>query len=252
MTSLKEKLASNTVSVGSWITIGHPSVAEILLQSPFDWLVIDMEHSAITIEQAQTLIAAIQAAGKAPLVRVGENDAYLIKRVMDAGAHGVVVPMVNSKEDALRAVDSVKYPPEGKRGVGLYRAQAYGEGFDKYREWLSGNSVIIAQIEHIDAVNNIEEILSVKGIDGCIIGPYDLSASLGIPGNFQDKRLLDALEKVKTACKKRGKPLGYHIIQPDHKELKKKVDEGYTFLAFSLDFLFLGRKCKEELSYMKW
>jgi len=251
MDSLKKKLSENKLTVGSWVTIGHPSVVEVLLQSPFDWLVIDMEHSVISLETAQDLISTIESNGAAPLVRVGENHPNLIKRVMDAGAHGVVVPMINSKEDAIKAVESVKYPPEGKRGVGLYRAQKYGEGFNEYKKWLSENSVVIAQIEHIDAVKNIEEILQVKGIDGCIIGPYDLSGSMGIPGEYNDEKVLEALEKVKTACKKMNKPLGYHVIPPDSEEAKKKIDEGYTFIAFSLDFLFLGRKCKEEFGKLK-
>lgn len=251
MKTLKEKLKSNEVTFGSWLTIGHTSVAEILLQSPFDWLVIDMEHSAIPLETAQNFIAVIESKGASPLVRVGENNPNLIKRVMDAGAHGVIVPMVNSKEDAIRAVESVKYPPKGKRGVGLYRAQRYGEGFDEYKDWLSENSIVIAQIEHIDAIKNIEEILSVEGIDGCIVGPYDLSGSMGIPGKYNDNKVIEALEKVKEICKKLNMPLGYHIIPPDAAEAKKKIDEGYTFIAFSLDFLFLGRKCKEEFGKLK-
>lgn len=251
MYSLKDKLLKNKLTIGSWITIGHPAIAEILLQSPFDWLTIDMEHSAIDLTQAQMLISLIEAKGVAPLVRVGENRPNIIKKVMDFGAHGVIVPMVNSREDALRAVESVKYPPTGKRGVGLYRAQKYGEGFEEYKNWLSKESVVIAQIEHIDGVKNIEEIMKVDGIDGCIVGPYDLSGSLGIPGEFEDKKVTDSLEKVKITCKRIGKPLGYHVIPPEYNELKKKIDDGYTFLAFSLDFLFLGRKCKEELRKLK-
>jgi len=249
--TLKEKLEKNKLTIGSWITIGHPTVAELMLQAPFEWLVVDLEHSAITLDAAQVLISTIEGGGRTPLVRVGENNQALIKRVMDLGAHGVIVPMVNSKEDAKRAVDSVKYPPVGKRGVGLYRAQKYGEGFEEYKKWLADESVVIVQIEHIDAVKNIEEILKVKGVDGCIIGPYDLSASLGIPGKFDDKRMKNALERVREACRRLKKPLGFHVVPPDHKLLQQKIDEGYTFLAFSLDFMFLGAKCREELAKVK-
>ena len=129
MKSLKERLRKKEVTVGSWITLGHPSVAEIMAHSGFDWLTVDMEHSAITLHQAQQLIQVIELSGVVPLVRVGENDPNLIKRVMDAGAHGVIVPMVNSKEEAEKAVRSVKYPPKGSRGVGLARAQKYGADF---------------------------------------------------------------------------------------------------------------------------
>src|SRR3990172_12592200 len=123
MVNLKEKLKQNKLTIGSWITIGNSSIAEIMAKAGFDWLTVDMEHSAITLHQAQQLIQIIELSGVVPLVRVGENSPNLIKRVMDAGAYGVIVPMVNSKEDAEKAVNAVKYPPVGNRGVGLARAQ---------------------------------------------------------------------------------------------------------------------------------
>jgi 2-dehydro-3-deoxyglucarate aldolase len=169
--SLKRKMKSGNVTVGSWITLGHPAIAEIMANAGFDWLTVDMEHSAITLHQAQQLIQVIELCGVAPLVRVGENSENLIKRVMDAGAHGVIIPMVNTREDAIKAVSSVKYPPAGKRGVGLARAQGYGLEFERYRQWVSADSVVIVQIEHINAVNNMESILAVDGGDGFLFGP---------------------------------------------------------------------------------
>src|SRR3990167_7462058 len=134
MVNVKERLRRNEVTHGSLVTLGHSSIAEIMAKSGFDWLTVDMEHSAITLHQAQQLIQVIELCGVLPLVRVGENNPNLIKRVMDAGSHGVIVPMVNTKEDAVKAVDSVRYPPMGKRGVGLARAQGYGLEFDRYKE----------------------------------------------------------------------------------------------------------------------
>ena len=122
----------NKISIGSWITLGHFSIAEIMAKAGFDWLCVDMEHSVIDYYEAEKLIAAIGANNCVPYVRVGANDPVIIKRVLDAGAKGIIVPMVNSKEDATRAVSSVKYPPMGKRGVGLARAQGYGFEFDEY------------------------------------------------------------------------------------------------------------------------
>ena len=180
--TLKDLLKGRGVTLGSWITLGHPAIGEILAGCGFDWLTIDMEHSAITLAECQELVRVIELAGCAPLARVGENDPNLLKRVMDAGAHGVIVPQVNSREEALRAVASVRYPPEGTRGVGLARAQGYGLNFDTYREWNREESVVIVQVEHIEAVKHLGEILSVPGVDGFIVGPYDLSASLGHPG----------------------------------------------------------------------
>jgi 2-dehydro-3-deoxyglucarate aldolase len=241
------KLKNQQLTVGSWITIGHPNVVEIMGTAGFEWLCIDMEHTSIDLTMAQMLISTIQANNMKAFVRVSKNEEVIIKKVMDAGADGVIVPMVKSKEDAKKAVDYVKYPPQGKRGVGLYRAQNYGLGFESYKKWVEEEAIIIAQIEHIDAVENIDEILQVEGIDGTIVGPYDLSGSMGFPGEFEREDVKLALEKVKNACKKHNKPLGFHVISSDAEKLDEKIKEGYTFLAFSLDFFFLGDKAREEM-----
>jgi len=248
---LKQSLIKNELTIGSWITMGHSSIVEIMATAGFDWLTIDMEHSTITLDITQNLIATIKANKMDALVRVGKNDELIIKHVMDAGADGVIVPMICTKEDAEHAVGSVKYPPIGKRGVGLARAQDYGIGFDKYKEWLKNDSIIIAQIEHKVAIENIEDIISVEGIDGIIIGPYDMSASFGIPGELDSHILLDAIKKVEMACKESNFPLGYHVIKPNHKEVQYKIDLGYTFIGFSLDFFFLGDKAREEMEELK-
>ena len=251
MKSLKERLRKKEVTVGSWITLGHPSVAEIMAHSGFDWLTVDMEHSAITLHQAQQLIQVIELSGVVPLVRVGENDPNLIKRVMDAGAHGVIVPMVNSKEDAEKAVRSVKYPPRGFRGVGLARAQKYGADFEGYRKWNQKESVVIVQVEHIRAVENLEAILSVEDVDGFLIGPYDLSGSLGVPGQFDHPNVVAALKRVRDVSKKMNALSGFHVIPPDPAGVSKKIREGYRFIAYSLDILFLGDACRKGLKEIR-
>lgn len=244
---LKEKLNKKKVTIGSWITIGHTAVAEIMAQAGYDWLVVDMEHSAITLDIAQDLIRVIELSNVVPLVRVGENSHHLIKRVMDAGAHGVIVPMVNSSNDAKKAVSSVQYPPNGFRGVGLARAQKYGADFEGYRKWNDREGIVIVQIEHIKGVENLEAILSVPGIDGFIIGPYDLSGSLGVPGQFDHPEVRKALERVKEVAEQMDAVSGFHVISPDTDVLKEKVREGYKFLAHSLDILFLGQNCRNSL-----
>ncbi|MDY6917838.1 MAG: aldolase/citrate lyase family protein [Chloroflexota bacterium] len=249
--TLKRKMQKRQTTIGSWITLGHTSIAEIMARAGFEWLVVDMEHSAITLDIAQQLILAIEACGATPLVRVEENNASLIKRVMDAGAYGVIVPMVNSKREAEAAVAAVKYPPVGKRGVGLARAQGYGDKFDEYAAAVNDESVVVVQIEHIDAVNNLESILSVEGVDGCIVGPYDLSGSLGVPGCFEHPDVLAALDKVERTCSRQDVALGFHIIQPDHTLVIERVSKGYTFVALSLDILFLGNSCREEMSQLR-
>ena len=249
--NIKEDLRSGRLTVGSWITIGNTSLAEIMARSGFDWLTVDMEHSSITLSQAQQLIQVIDSRGVTPLVRVGANDSNLIKRVMDAGSHGVIVPMVNTKEDAIRAVEAVKYPPDGTRGVGLARAQGYGLEFDKYKDWVNKESIVVAQIEHIDAVSNLEEILNVKGVDASIIGPYDLSASLGFPGEFDRRQVKEAINAYLNVCVKLNKPAGFHCIPPSARAAEDKMKEGFKFIAFSLDTLFLGEKIKSELTGLK-
>jgi 2-dehydro-3-deoxyglucarate aldolase len=248
-TLLKKKLLNNELTIGSWVTIGHPSIVEVLSSASFDWLTIDLEHTTIDYSTAQVLISTIQANNMSALVRVSKNDEVYIKRVLDAGADGVIIPMVNNAEDAKKAVEYVKYPPEGKRGVGLYRAQQYGlnNGFNNYKKWLVESVVIIAQIEHIEAVNNIEEIISTPGIDGVIIGPYDLSGSMGFPGEFDKPEVKTAIDKVIAACKKKNFPAGFHVIDPTAEKLQEKINDGYRFLAFSTDFLFMGESAKQLL-----
>lgn len=240
-TQLKQCLSSNKLTLGSWITLAHSAIPEIMAAAGFDWLTVDMEHSAITLDQAQTLIQVIELAGAAPLVRVSENNPVLIKRVMDAGAHGVIVPNVNTREEAIAAVKAVRYPPVGNRGVGLGRAQGYGVSFDSYAEWLSKNSVVVVQIEHIQAVNNIEAIVSVEGVDAFFVGPYDLSASLGTPGQFDNPKMAAAMDKLHRTAKELKVTAGIHVVQPDANEVIDRINQGYRFIAFSLDTLFLSQ-----------
>jgi 2-keto-3-deoxy-L-rhamnonate aldolase RhmA len=246
--NLKKRIKKRELTIGSWITIGHTVVAEIMARAGYDWLVVDMEHSAITLDSAQDLIRVIELCGVVPLVRVGENDPNLIKRVMDAGAYGVIVPMVNSKADAEKAVASVQYPPKGFRGVGLARAQKYGVDFEGYKKWNEQESIVIVQVEHIKAVENLEDILSVEGVDGFIIGPYDLSGSLGVPGQFDHTEVISALSRVKEVSKKMNALSGFHVIPPEVEAFQEKVREGYKFIAYSLDSLMLSAQSKVILT----
>jgi len=249
--SLKSKLNNNELTLGSWVTIGHPAVIEIMASAGFEWLVVDMEHTSIDLTTAHNLIATIQANGMKALVRVSKNEEVIIKKVLDIGADGIVVPMVKSKEDALEAIDYAKYPPVGKRGVGLFRAQKYGLGFDEYKNWVNEELVIIAQIEHIKAVENIEEIINTEGIDGVIIGPYDLSGSMGYPGEYERSDVKKAIEDVLLACKKNSVPSGFHVIESDSSKLKERIAQGCTFLAYSLDFFFLGDSARSGMDTIK-
>jgi 2-keto-3-deoxy-L-rhamnonate aldolase RhmA len=241
----------NDISIGSWITLNHMGIVEIMADAGFNWLCIDMEHSVIDYDGAQNLIATIQAKGLQAFVRVGENNTRIIKRVLDAGADGVIVPMVCSEADAIRAIDAVKYPPLGIRGVGLARAQKYGFGFEEYRDTIANNVKLIVQIEHVDGVNNLEEILSLEGVDGSIVGPYDLSGSMGKPGQYYDEDVKEVLEKYERTVKKYNKTIGFHVIEPDHNLVLEKINKGYNFIAFSLDSIFLGQMARTQMNNLK-
>ena len=183
---IKKLIEADGVSIGSWMSMAHVSIAEIIAAAGYDWVVIDTEHGAISVSDVMPLIIAIENRGAIPLVRLTWNDPIQAKVVLDSGAAGVLVPMVNNKEDAQLAVEAAKYPPLGARGTGLARAQNYGVAFEAYVRDANRDGLLIVQIEHIEAVNNIDEILSVPGIDGTFIGPYDLSMSMGKPGKLND------------------------------------------------------------------
>lgn len=248
---LKTKLVRQELALGCWVTLSHPLIPEILAPAGFDWLAVDMEHSSIDLSGLLPLIISIEHNGMVPLVRVGENNPNLIKRVMDAGAYGVIVPNVNTAREAQAAVNAVKYPPQGTRGVGLYRAQGYGRLFEAYKKWVAQESVVIIQIEHIDAVNNIDAIFSVKGIDAFLVGPYDLSGSMGMPGALTHPKVEAAIKKVLAAAKKYKIPAGYHSVASNPKMVLKRAKQGFKFLGFSLDSIFLGTAAVDAMAVVK-
>jgi len=249
--SLKQKLQNNELTIGSWIMMGNVMSVEVMALAGFDWLVVDIEHTSIDLETTQLLISTIQAYNMQALVRVSKNEEVIIKKVLDMGADGIVVPMVSSKEDAIQAVEYAKYPPIGKRGVGLYRASKYGVGFEEYKKWVDKELVIIAQIEHIDAVNNIDEIIKVDGIDGTIIGPYDLSGSMGYPGEFEREDVKNAVQKVLDRCKVNSTPSGFHVVDTDPEKLQVKIDQGCTFLAYGIDYFFMRDAAMSGMKILK-
>ena len=248
---LKSKLAKSEITIGSWITLSHPSIAEIMATAGFDWLVLDMEHSVLELSEIQILIQVLEIKKCPAIVRLTSNHPDQIKRVMDAGATGVMIPLVRSAADAEAAVQAVHYPPRGKRGVGLARAQGYGAKFQEYRDWLENNAVIVAMIEHIDAVNEIDSILSVDGIDAYIIGPYDLSGSMGHIGEFSHPDVTAAIEHVLKVGKRLGKPGGIHVVEPNQEELRQRISAGFNFIGYGLDIRILDTLCRSHIRSIK-
>lgn len=238
---LKKALRERRLTIGSWMTFQFPPIAEMLARAGFDWLVVDLEHTSIDLHEAQTLMMIMENAGVEPLVRVGANDPLIIKRVMDAGAHGIIVPDVRSAEDARAAAASMFYPPRGTRGAGLGRAQGYGMDFDGYLEWLRESAVLIVQIEHVDAVDNLDDILAVDEVDAFMIGPYDLSASIGKPGRFNAPDVMELVGRVTGAIQKSRKVGGIHVVHPDPRQLRTRIDEGYRLIAYGDDMVVIAR-----------
>lgn len=243
---LKNKLRNRKPVFASWTSLHHPSITEIFCRSGVDFIGIDIEHSTISQEQSQRIIAASQALGTLCLPRVASHNEEMIKRVLDSGADGIIAPMVNTAQEAKHLVSWCKYPPEGKRSFGISRGQGYGFDFDRYTDTWNVASSLVVQIESITGVENIEEILKVDGIDGVMIGPYDLSGSLNIPGKIYHPKVIESGNRVISACQKAGKACGTQIIEPDDIKIKKALKNGFTFIVLSSD-VFLLWKWSEKM-----
>jgi len=245
---VKAKLKAGKPSVGTWLTIGHPDVSEILADLGFDWVVFDMEHGPLSVETVQGMMQSMSySVDCVPMVRVGWNDLVLIKRALDIGAYGLVIPWVNTREDAVRAVSYCKYPPEGIRGCGPRRAARRDK---EYIETANEEILILVQIETETAIKNLDEIFSVKGVDACFIGPSDLSMSLGVFRKFDHPKFRDAIDKVLRACKKSGVAPGMHCSESRQGRLpyiNDAIAQGFQFCALDSDTGFLTTGTKEAL-----
>jgi 2-keto-3-deoxy-L-rhamnonate aldolase RhmA len=248
---IKAMLAAGQVAMGGWVTIAHPTVAEIMAAVGFDWLLIDCEHGPAGIAAAQVLLQAMGSSQSVPFIRVADNDPALIKRALDIGAMGVVVPLVNDRASAERAVKSAKYPPQGFRGIGMARAQGYGLDFKDYFARANDEVMVIVQIEHAVAVANIEEIASVPGIDMFFLGPVDLSGSYGPPavGIDMPLQVTQAIDRVITVAKRAGIPLGAWV--PDAAVANLRRAQGFQFLGLSIDIVLLANACQAGLRDVK-
>ena len=244
---VRQALIDGVPTLGSWMQIGHPVPAEILANAGFEWVCVDAEHTDIGVDGVINIMRAMAHTSTVPVVRVSQNSTIEIRQMLDAGAQGIIVPMVNTAEDAKKAVAAAKYPPQGVRGFGFCRANHHGVTFNDYVKDANNEIFVVAQVEHITGVENIEEILAVEGIDGVFIGPYDLSGSLKIPGQLDDPRVEKASQDVLNACRRAGKSAGLHVVSPDPVRIKEALDKGFTFMALSVDALFMDRCARECL-----
>ena len=236
-------------SLGTWLSLPNESIAEIFAKAGYDWVVIDLEHSAININQAERLIRTIDLAGSKPFVRLSGHSSSQIKRVLDAGAKGILAPMIESKDQIKGIISACHYPPRGNRGMGLARGQGYGEASVKneYITTTSKHIEIYAQIESVAGITNLDSIFSQE-IDGYFIGPYDLSTSLGNPGIFNSDEFINAEEQILQASKRHEIKAGCHLVEPNPEQIPILVNQGYDMIAFSVDIRMLDLSARLPFS----
>jgi len=236
---IRKKLDSGGYSIGSWMQIPHPSIAEIMGQSDYDWVAIDMEHGAISVHQLPDLFRALELGNTLPLVRLAHGHFKDCKQALDAGAGGVIVPMIESAKQLREVRDATRWPPSGNRGVAFSRANLFGKNFNEYIKEAK-QPLLIAMIEHIDAIGELDDILKVDGLDAVLIGPYDLSASMSLTAQFDHPEFVKAMKDIKSKSEFANIPCGVHIVTPSISDLQEKLDDSYRFIAYSIDSVFLN------------
>jgi len=246
--SFRKRLARGELLFGTIITLPTPEISEILSQLGVDWLFVDLEHSALSIQDAQTIL---QIAGlHVPcVIRVPSNEEVWIKKCLDIGPAGIIVPQLRGAADAERALRHSRYPPQGSRSVGIGRAQGYGAKFQEYVNSANDEIAVILQIEHIDAVKDISRILDVPGIDCLFVGPYDLSASMGKIGQINDPDVQEAISIVKERADQAHMPLGIFGATPQ--AVKPYIESGYKLITVSMDVALLGGAAENMIASLK-
>ncbi|MDQ1370521.1 MAG: 4-hydroxy-2-oxoheptanedioate aldolase [Acidimicrobiaceae bacterium] len=243
---MKRDLAAGKVSLGATITIASPAITEMLSRVGLDWLWIDTEHTAITLADAVAMLQVTNGSNVSTVIRVPWNDKTLIKRALDIGPDAILVPLINTAEEAEAAVQAMKYPPAGERGAGLGRAQAYGMQMGPYLQTANDEVMFIAQIEHVTAIEHIDEIVGVKGLDAAFVGALDLSGSMGKLGQTDDPEVEEAVQKVLASCKAAGVPCGIVALAPE--VANQRIEQGFTFLIVAIDVLLVHGGASATLS----
>lgn len=239
MKNLKKRLQNGETVNGCWLNLGSPLTAEIVGLSGFDWVLIDLEHGAGTEKEVLAQLQALESTPTAAFVRVESSDAPRISRILDMGAEGVMCPKVNNAAEAQKVINGIHYPPFGNRGVAkMVRATAFGLNFDQYYQESRENILGIIQIETVEALNHLDEIAAIEGVDVLFIGPADLSMELGIFGQFDNPIFLNALKNIIQAAQNAGKATGILFFNPD--DYNKYHDMGIQFIACGADATFVA------------
>jgi len=246
--TFRARLLAREPLIATLITLPAPELAEVCADAGFDWLFLDAEHGSLDLPAIQRIA---QAAGdRCPLVvRVPAIEDVWIKKVMDVGVAGLMIPQVNSALEAAAAVRRSKFPPAGVRGVGVARANRYGATLSEYLAEADTHSAVIVQVEHIDAVHNLEQILDTDGVDAILVGPYDLSASLGKAGKISDPEVRAAIARVRQVCLARQFPMG--IFAGDADAAREALDQGFTLVAVSADVMLLAGAARQVVQALR-
>jgi 2-dehydro-3-deoxyglucarate aldolase len=236
--SIRARLRVGQSSIGSWIQIPHGSIAEIMGAAGYDWVALDLEHGSIALHELPDLCRALELGGTLPLARVAEGSPKDCKQALDAGCGGIIAPMIESAGQLKRIRDACRWPPAGRRGVGFARANLFGERFDEYaRE--AQEPLLIAMIEHGNAVEHLPEIVEVEGLDAILVGPYDLSASLGRTAQFTHPEFEATMARILDVSRAARVPCGVHVVAPSPEELARREAAGYRFIAYGIDSVIL-------------
>lgn len=236
---IRKKLKEGGASIGTWQQIPDADISELLAEAGYDWVAVDLEHGGVSRSQLAGLFRAIELGGALPLARVAAPEMTSIKPALEAGAAGIILPMIVSRPQLDAAVNDIRYPPAGSRGVGFCRANRYGREFDAYMTGAAASMLIVAQIEHIEAVRNLEAIVSHPALDAVFVGPYDLSGSMNLTGQFDHPEFERVMERINRVCHEHAMPMGAHIVMPDPAKLARSIRDGYQFLAYGIDSVFL-------------
>lgn len=240
---LKRRLKAGEAVIGSWLSVAHPTIAEIMGQAGFDFLIIDMEHGILDIEGVHSLVLTLAGTAASSLVRVPWNDPVIVKRVLETGTMGILVPQVNSAQEVEQAVRAVRYPPQGIRGIGCQRAAGFGAWFDEYLSSANEELVTAVQIETASALENIDKILSVEGLDLIFIGANDLSASMGLFNQPQHPQVQEAIRHILASAQKANVPAGLMASDPD--DANARMAEGFQFVGLGHDVGLLSSTCRD-------
>jgi len=244
---LRRALLDRSLSLGTWVQIGHPASAEILARAGFDWVCVDLEHGGIDLETMTNIFRTLDGFDRVPVARLPLNDPIWIHRTLDAGARGLIIPMVKTAEEADAAVREAKYPPRGVRGFGYSRANMHGIDFDDYIASANDEIAMVMQIEHKDAIGNLDAILEVDGVDGLFIGPLDLSGSMGLTGQMTHPDVVAALDTYRDACARHNTTAGMHVVRPTPQNVQDTIAKGYTLIALGVDTVFLDGGATDAL-----